>query len=186
MPSIPDPPNPLTDGHVALRLAAERDIPEILIAHQDDPDLHHRLGMDKPPSGARLGQAMEEDPTGRLVGSSVTLTIVGPGDDVCLGQIRAEPLEWEHARGDLEIWLAPGARGAGLAPRVLRLTARWLLGACPLERLQVLAEPDNEPMLRTARAAGFVEEGTLRAHRRTRNGRGDCVVLSLLPSDMAD
>jgi RimJ/RimL family protein N-acetyltransferase len=185
VPPIPDPPQPLTDGAVALRLAAERDIPEILIAHQDDLGLHGHLGMDRPPSGAQLGREMEEDPTARSIGSSLMLTIVEPSADVCLGQVRAGPLEWEHARADLEIWLAPAARGKGLAQQALRLAAEWLLSACPLERLQLLVEPDNEPMLRTARAAGFADEGILRGHKRLRGARIDCAVLSLLPSDLA-
>src|SRR6516225_8543725 len=46
MPPIPEFHEPLSDGQVVLRLAAERDIPEILIAYQDDPQLHVRLGED--------------------------------------------------------------------------------------------------------------------------------------------
>ena len=37
MSSFPLIAEPLTDGEVVLRDNAERDIPEILIAHQDDP-----------------------------------------------------------------------------------------------------------------------------------------------------
>ena len=39
---------PLTDGQVVLRDYAERDIPEILIAHQDDPRMHLLTGEDRP------------------------------------------------------------------------------------------------------------------------------------------
>jgi RimJ/RimL family protein N-acetyltransferase len=66
----------------------------------------------------------------------------------------------------------------------LRLTARWLFDACGLERIALLTDPDNEPMLRAARAAGFREEGVLRSYGRERNVRGDMAVLSLLPSDL--
>ena len=34
MPRIPAPPEPLVDERVIVRLSAERDIPEILIAYQ--------------------------------------------------------------------------------------------------------------------------------------------------------
>ena len=40
MSSFPLLTEPLTDGTVVLRDYAERDIPEILIAHQDDPRMH--------------------------------------------------------------------------------------------------------------------------------------------------
>ena len=52
MPAFPDLVAPLTDGQVSLRFASEWDIPDILIAFQDDPQLHVSLGMGRPPSGA--------------------------------------------------------------------------------------------------------------------------------------
>ena len=59
MPAFPELTEPLHGERVALRYAAERDIPEILIAHQDDPELHVRLGLVRPPSGAELGRRIE-------------------------------------------------------------------------------------------------------------------------------
>ena len=88
MPAIPALSQPLPDGRVSLRVAAERDIPEILIAYEDDPQLHLRLGEDRPPTGAQLGtanpSAAEAD---RAAGRLVRLTIVEPGSDDCRGQI---------------------------------------------------------------------------------------------------
>jgi RimJ/RimL family protein N-acetyltransferase len=186
MPSFPDPPDPFSDGTVALRLAAERDIPEILIAHQDDPHLYERLGLERPPSGAELGRRFEQAAAEQAAGEHLSLTILEPGSDVCRGQILTGTMEWRHARAELGIWLAPQVRGRGLAPRALGLTARWMLISCGLERIQIVTEPDNQPMLATARAAGFSEEGLLRAYTRERGGRVDCTILSLLASDLGD
>jgi RimJ/RimL family protein N-acetyltransferase len=180
MPAIPELSEPLTNGHVVLRLAAERDIPEVLIAHQDDRQLHVRLGGDRPPSGAELGRQMEDAPARRAAGTRVTLTILEPGSDECRGQLHVHHIDWDHARAELGIWVAPSARGKGLARDALRVAARWLFDSCGLERLALLTEPDNEPLLRAARAAGFAAEGVLRAHRRGRGPRVDCAVLSLL------
>ncbi len=184
MPSIPEPPVPLSDGVVALRLSAERDIPEILIAHQDDPELYRRLGEERPPSGAELGRRSERAEGERQAGRGLELTILEPGSDECVGQLAANRFDWIHARAELGLWLAPQVRGRGLAPRALRLGSEWLFGACGLERVQIITEPDNEPMLRTALAAGFTEEGVLRAYTRERGARVDCTVLSLLPGDL--
>ena len=63
MPAIPALAAPLTDGDLMVRASAERDIPEILIAYQDDPTLHVRLGLERPPSGAQLGAARARPPT---------------------------------------------------------------------------------------------------------------------------
>jgi RimJ/RimL family protein N-acetyltransferase len=102
---------------------------------------------------------------------------------VCRGQIFTPEVDWRHARAELGMWLAPQVRGRGLASRALKLTANYLLGSTTLERLQIVTEPDNEPMLATARAAGFVHEGVLRGYTRERGARVDCAILSLLQSD---
>jgi RimJ/RimL family protein N-acetyltransferase len=185
VPSLPDLREPLSDGSVALRLAAERDIPEILIAFEDDPELHLRLGIDRPPSGAELGRRSERAEAEREGGLHVTLTVLEPGSDVCRGQIYTPQIDWHHARAEIGMWLAPQIRGRGLASRALRLTARWLLDNTPLERVQILTETDNEPMLATARAAGFLYEGVLRGYTLERGTRVDCAILSLLPADLA-
>ena len=173
MPSIPRLEQPLRGEHVGLRLAAERDIPEILIAHQVDPELYARLGLQRPPSGAELGRQMELAEREREDGVRVRLTIVEPGSDECRGRISVHSIDWESGRAELGMWLAPRARGRGLAPAALRLVAQWLFGGCGLERVELLTEPDNEPMLRAARAAGFAEQGMKR-----RSGV-DMIVMSL-------
>ena len=184
MPAIPPLPEPLSDGVVGLRFSSERDIPEILIAYQDDPRLHVRLGKRRPPSGAELGQEFEAAAAKRAEGAWASLAIVEPPHDECCGEVTVQAIDWDHARASVGIWVAPGARGRGLARRALRLAARWLFDACRLERIDLLTDPDNEPMLRAARAAGFVREGVLRSYCRERGERGDMAVLSLLPRDL--
>ena len=49
--------------------------------------------------------------------------------------------------------------------------------------MELLVEPGNEPMLRAAAAAGFVQEGVLRGYVRHGRERLDMVVFSLLPGD---
>jgi RimJ/RimL family protein N-acetyltransferase len=188
MPVIPELTDPLTDGQVGIRLAAERDIPEVLIAHQEDRQLAAALGLERPPSGAQLGRAMEEATAQRVAGVAVTLTILEPGSDQCRGQVHAERFDWEHAHADLGIWIAPDARGRGLGRRALALAAGWLLDPCGLVRVQLLAAPGNEAAIRAALGAGFTREGVLRAHTRepgARAGgaRADLTVLSRVAPD---
>jgi len=184
MPAIPDLDQPLRDGPVALRFGSERDIPEILIAHQDDPQLHERLREPRPPSGAELGRRAEQAPAERAAGARATLTILEAGSDVCRGQIDVCQLDWDHQRGELEIWVVPQSRRTGLGHRALGLAGRWLLDECGLERVQIVTEADNEAMVRAARAAGFLDEGILGAYQRGPRGRVDVAVLSLLPADL--
>jgi len=184
MPPIPELVEPLTDGQIRVRMAAERDIPEILIAYQDDRKLHLRLGQERPPSGAQLGTQSEQAAADLAAGTHAQLTITGVDGDDCIGQVAVHHIDWDHARAELGIWVAPPARNRGVARRALRLVAPWLFGPCGLQRIALLAEPDNEPLLHAARAAGFVHEGVLRAYTRERDTRVDNAVLSLLTTDL--
>jgi [ribosomal protein S5]-alanine N-acetyltransferase len=184
MSSFPLLTEPLTDDTVVVRDYAERDIPEILIAHQDDPRLHVLTGDDRPPSGAELGRAAERESADRAIGERATLTIVEPGSDMCRGQIRVHPVDWDQSRAEVGIWLAPQMRGRGLGSRALRLAGEWLLGPCGLARVELFAEPDNEPMFHAANAAGFVREGILREYLRKRGKGVDVVIMSLIPDDV--
>ncbi len=185
MAPFPDLPVPLADDRVALRFAGERDIPEILIAHQDDPTLHRRLGLDRPPSGAELGRRAEQAAGERSAGAEVWLTILAAdGSDECRGQVDVRDVDWDHRRAELEIWIAPRDRGRGLAGAALELAGRWLLRDCGLERVALLVDPANETMLRAAAAAGFTQEGVLRGYLRERSGRVDVAVLSLVAADL--
>jgi ribosomal-protein-alanine N-acetyltransferase len=184
MPRIPAPSEPLRDERVALRLSAERDIPEILIAYQDDPQLHLRMCEERPPSGAELGRREERAPAERAAGTHAGLTILESGSDVCRGQIYVQHVDWDHERAELGMWLAPQVRGRRLATPALRLACVWLIRTCGLERLQIVTQPDNEPMIRAAHAAGFRDEGILRGYMREGGRRIDVAVMSLLPSDL--
>jgi RimJ/RimL family protein N-acetyltransferase len=184
MPSFPDLPDPMSTPTLGLRLAAERDIPEVLIAHQEDPDLHRRLGLSRPPSGAELGRRVEGGPADRATGTALWLTMVSEGSDECIGQVDVHAVDWDHSRAEVGIWVAPAHRGRGAGGDALGLIGRWLLGACGLERVQLICDPDNEPLRAAARRAGFAEEGVLRGYLRERGRRIDVTMLSLVARDV--
>ncbi|MGN6870689.1 MAG: GNAT family N-acetyltransferase [Solirubrobacteraceae bacterium] len=184
MSSFPRLADPLIDGRVALRDYQERDIPEILIAYQDDPRLHLLNREDRPPSGAELGSRAERAAGARDAGERATLTVLEPGADTCRGQIRVENVDWDHRRAEITIWLAPQVRGRGLGRGALRLAGGWLLETCGLARLEILSEPENVAAIRAAQAAGFVREGVLREYQRKRGKGIDMVVMSLIGADL--
>jgi RimJ/RimL family protein N-acetyltransferase len=184
MPAFPELHAPLCGPQASLRFAAERDIPEILIAHQDDPQLYLRLGLARPPSGADLGSRSEGEAVERDLGMGARFTITAPGSDVCRGQVDVHKLDWDNQRAEIGIWVSPGLRGRGMAQCALALASRWLLTAGGLARVEVLTEPDNAAMVAAASAAGFVEEGLLRAYLRERGQRVDVIVMSLITSDI--
>jgi RimJ/RimL family protein N-acetyltransferase len=143
MPGIPQPPERLGDGLVELREIADWDIPEVLIAHQDDSDLHRRLGLAKPPSGAELGGEVERAPQERLAGSSIKLTIVEPGGNDCRGRLEVDNFDWEQGSAAMRVWVAPQVRGGAYEQHAVTLVADWLFSGSGLRRLEV--NVDGEP-----------------------------------------
>jgi len=187
MAPFPDPPRTLADDTVALRLAAERDIPEVLIAHQDDRTLAERLGLSRPPSGAELGRRVEASAAERAAGTELWLTILAAGGgDECRGQLEAVDVDAAQGRATLTVWVAPRDRRRGLGSSALALAGRWLLTDCGLERVQLHADPAVEALRGAAQRAGFRSEGVLRGYLLGPDGRRrDVEVFSLVAADVA-
>ncbi len=137
MPAIPEPPGRFGDALIELRPIAEWDIPEVLIAHQDDRELHRRRGMAKPPTGAQLGREVERAPERRLSGDSIELTIVEPGSNDCRGRVEIFALDWEELTASVRVWVAPQLRDRGLEQRAAELATQWLRSAVGLHDLDV-------------------------------------------------
>jgi RimJ/RimL family protein N-acetyltransferase len=182
MVSFPELPDPLTDGVISLRPFAERDIPDVLIAYQDDPELHVRLGFDRPPSAAELGRRSELAEDDRIALRGVTLTIL-VGGERSRGELNVHHVHPGHARCELGLWLEPGARGQGHGARALQLVSGWLTERCGFGRLAILTAPDNAALRAAAEHAGFGFEGVLRGYTVERGRRVDSAVLSRLAGE---
>jgi len=137
MPAIPQPPERLGDDLIELRELAEWDIPDTLIAFQDDRDLHKRIGWRKPPTGAQLGSEVEREQDERLAGSSVRFTIVERGGRDWRGRVTVEAFDWEGASASVQVFLAPQARGRGYEQRAVALAAGWLFDNVAVDRLTI-------------------------------------------------
>jgi RimJ/RimL family protein N-acetyltransferase len=166
--SYPDPP--LTDGAIALRPWSMQDVPEFIpplpIPYTEDDAI------------AFIGAAQQ-----RLDQGSITL-VIGEGADAALrGSIGLRTIAPGIAQTGY--WVAPEARGRGLAGTALALLSRWALATLPLIRLQLFTDIDNPASMRVAERTGFAPEGTLRNWYDLRGERRDAVMFSLLPGDPA-
>jgi RimJ/RimL family protein N-acetyltransferase len=81
-------------------------------------------------------------------------------------------------------WIAPNARGRGYATRAATLLTGWLfdLGAA---RVFLTIVAGNEDSVAVARRAGFVYEGTMRAHGVWQGQRCDVMMFAALPLEWA-
>jgi len=136
MTALPALPGRLSDGVIELRAIADWDIPEILIAYQDDRELARSLGLKRPPSGAALGSEVENAEAERAAGTALRLTVVEPGREDCRGRLVVSEVDWEARTARVQIWIVPALRGRGLARRAVALAAEWLRDRAGIEQLQ--------------------------------------------------
>jgi RimJ/RimL family protein N-acetyltransferase len=178
--SYPDPA--LFDGSVALRRWSPDDVPE-LVRCCNDAEIRRWL----PPISIPYTEQDAVDflaMTERDDGDKLTFAIVGRGQGGALvGSIGLRVLEPEVAQTGY--WVAPEARGRGIAGAALGLLSRWALAHVELARLQLFTDVDNPASMRVAERAGFAREGTLRNWYDLRGERRDAVMFSMLPGDVA-
>jgi RimJ/RimL family protein N-acetyltransferase len=86
--------------------------------------------------------------------------------------------------GTSATWSRPRHEARGVATRAVRLLSAFAFAELGAERIEICAEPENEPSLRVAAAAGFTREGVLRRYRAVRGVRRDMVMQSLLPGEL--
>jgi RimJ/RimL family protein N-acetyltransferase len=91
----------------------------------------------------------------------------------------------ERGQAEIGYWVAPWARGRGVATAAATALADWAF-ARGYARLELLTEPENVASQRVALAAGFRREGVRRGAAARRDGsRYDLVAWVRLASDPA-
>jgi RimJ/RimL family protein N-acetyltransferase len=175
----PDPP--LSDGVVTLRPWTIRDVDAIYDACQD-PEIAYWIPLVPTPykrSDAR--EYVQRTKASWRNGTDAFFAVADAASDAVLGSIGMR-LHGD-GRATVGYWVASEARGRGVATRAVKLLSRWALDAVGLDRLELMAEPENAASCTVAERAGFTREGVLRAYLPTRRGRRDLVMFSLLPQD---
>lgn len=184
-----------SDGHVTLRTWREDDARFMAQASADPAirrynGVHDRHGRPAPPLSISEAEAAINQfasnwraffTTGPRGGVAFAVTDANSGELVgCCGVD-----DWsEEDVAQLGYWIAADARGRGYATRAVILLTRWLfeLGAA---RAFLTIVAGNENSVAVARRAGFVYEGTMRAHSVWKGKRCDVLWFAVLPSEWA-
>lgn len=154
---LPEPA--LTDGRVRLRPPTGADVPAIVAACQD-PAIRDFTRVPYPYTrqDARrfVSQAVDDLASARGVHLAVTdragqlMGVVGV------------TIDRSDLSGEVGYWVAPAARGTGVATAAVRLLCRLGFDDLGLQRLTLYASAENPASNAVARRLGFVHEGTLR------------------------
>ena len=160
----------LTDGVVTLRMWRPEDAPAVYAACQD-PLIAKFVPIPQPygEDDARGFIEMRRRDWDGEGGDELGFAIVDASTDELLGSIsRHGP--FGH-RATFGYWLAPRARGRGVATRSLRLIVDWTLATTETMRLDLYTDLENDASGRVAERAGFEREGVRRAWILDRDGR---------------
>lgn len=183
MPAIPLPDPPLADEVVLLRRWQEGDVPAIVAACQD-PEIPRWTALPSPYSERDAREYLARTEADRIIGRELGVAVVDPSSGGLLGSCGLARFDWDDRRAEIGYWVAAEARRRSVGTRATRLLSRWALRSLGLERIELLANPDNEPSQRLALSAGFTREGLLRQYRRRKGRREDYVIFSLLAADL--
>lgn len=181
-PALTPPDPPLHDGLVWLRLWRPEDEAAVTAACQDR-EIARWVPIPVPYTEEHARRFIAAAAQGWADGSQATFAIVGQDDDAVLGAITLH-CGWPRRWG-VGYWIAPWARRRGVATAALRLLSRWAMREYDLVRLFLFTLDGNEASQRTALAAGFRLDGTLRNYDDHRGEVRDAVFFSLIPSDLA-
>jgi len=181
--SPPDPP--LSDGVVALRRWREADAPEVARICSDEELVRWLAALPSPYTEAdALAWIAHGEAGWRGEAEHTPFAVVDAATDAILGSIGVTWRPEETA--EVGYWVAPEARGRGVATRATRLVAGWVLRELGYERLQLQADPLNVASCRVAERAGFTLEGRKRSVRwsRARQRRIDLNQYALLRAEL--
>jgi RimJ/RimL family protein N-acetyltransferase len=87
-----------------------------------------------------------------------------------LGSISVHRIDRDQGDGEIGYWIAPSARGRGLAALAAEAACRWAFEDLGLHRIQLFHAVENLASARVAEKAGFTCEGRLRQSHRYGDG----------------
>lgn len=179
------PEDILETDRLVLRPYEAQDAGEVASACRDE--LTQRwLPLPNPYTDAdALTWCTETAPRFRTSGEGVEWAAIRRSDGSLIGSFGLKRTDWRARTTEIGYWVAPWARGEGLAPEAVTAVANWLLLEQGFERLILRAAPGNVASQRVAEKAGFIREGVARNAGFTNSGRVDLSVLSLIRSDLA-
>jgi RimJ/RimL family protein N-acetyltransferase len=119
------------------------------------------------------------------VAEDVGLFSVVTVDDELAGEALLWGIDTHNRSGQVGLALLPSFRGHGLSHEVLELLSRYGFTVRGLNRLQLDTTVGNEPMIRSAKRAGFAEEGVLRQARWCLGSFQDALIMGLLAEEWA-
>lgn len=182
---IPLLSGPPTDGKITLRPWSEDDVPAVAAVYGDtEIQRWMKIPADFEEEYARQYLGGREE--SRRLGQTLEMAIADAHDLTMLGSVGLVAFDATERRGEVGYWVAPQARGRGVATAAVRLLSAAAFDQLDLIRLDLIAAVGNAASGRVAEKAGFTKEGVMRSYLANKQGgRDDAVMFGLVRGDWA-
>jgi RimJ/RimL family protein N-acetyltransferase len=175
----PDPP--LADDTITLDVLAQHHLP-VFQDLVDEPEVLRFTMVPTRPAPDFASNWIARYERGWSEGSRAGFAILGDGE--ILGFAGIFGLDDPGAEGEIGYFVAPEARGRGVAGRAVALLTRWGFDELGLERIELRIDTENAASARVAQRAGYHLDGVLRSKHFKEGLRADVGVWSRLRSDV--
>jgi RimJ/RimL family protein N-acetyltransferase len=149
----------LSDGVITLRAPRTADVDRITVAAQDPVTQRWALALPRPYHREHAVAFLEHSAAEAQAGTGYSF-VAADDEDRVIAAMRV------GADGEIGYWVAPDARGRGVATRAVTLLRDWARDELGLERMVMRIHPDNVVSCRVAEKAGFVDTGERRIPNR--------------------
>mgnify|MGYP000200347570 CR=1 FL=1 len=177
MEAIPLPDPELADDAVVLGPFAEADIDQ-LAEICVDPEIARYTFIPTPYLRHHAVDFVRNQERRRRTWESIDLAIRDRDSGALLGSTGMRVFDLRRGSCEIGYWVAPQARGQGVAPRAVQLLSGWAIGTLPVTMVELTADEPNAASRRVAEKAGFKPTSEVR-ERHAKGRAWRLVVYSL-------
>jgi RimJ/RimL family protein N-acetyltransferase len=170
----------LVGDSIRLRLRADSDTPTMIEACRD-PAIQRYTVVPENYDEANAAEHAQMSATGLAEGTGLHLVIADLESDDLIGTIALRRVGANTERWSVGYWVAPWARGRGIATAAVGLITRFGFDHLGVREIELLAEPQNAASTAVAERAGFQRGPLLRNHIVIKGTPHDVFVYTLLP-----
>jgi RimJ/RimL family protein N-acetyltransferase len=178
MDPLPLPEPSLGDDELVLAPFTDGDV-GLLVGFCNDPGIAHFTFLPVPYEERHATDFIGNQHVRRERGEALDLSIRERHGEELLGAVGLRAFRESRASVEVGYWIAPPARGRGLAPRAVRLVTDWALANLPLRRVDLPLDFRNDASRRVAEKSGF----SLTTERRRLHAKGRDWVMDVYSFD---